>query len=263
MALSDDEIRSAAERLDHAEKTRKQIRQLSLEHPGITIADAYAIQKAWVEMKVAAGPHRQRPQDRPDLEGDAERAQYRRAGFRHPARRHVLCRWRARADRPLHRHPRRGRTRVRDEDSGLPGPTALCSTCSTPPTSWCRRWKFSTRGSSGSIRETKATRKIFDTIADNAANAGIVLGGRPIRPMDADLRWIGALCYRNGQLEETGLAAGVLNHPATRWPGSPTRSRRMGSRWRPARWCWRGRSSARSRPAKATRSRPIMDPTAR
>ena len=64
-------------------------------------------------------------------------------------------------------------------------------------------------------RETKSTRKIFDTIADNAANAGIVLGGRPLRPLDADLRWIGALCYRNGQLEETGLAAGVLNHPAT------------------------------------------------
>ena len=63
--------------------------------------------------------------------------------------------------------------------------------------------------------QTKATRKIFDTIADNAANAGIVLGGRPIRPMDADLRWVGALCFRNGQLEETGLAAGVLNHPAT------------------------------------------------
>jgi 2-oxo-hept-3-ene-1,7-dioate hydratase len=62
--------------------------------------------------------------------------------------------------------------------------------------------------------QTKATRKIVDTIADNAANAGIVLGGRPLRPLDADLRWIGALCYRNGQLEETGLAAGVLNHPA-------------------------------------------------
>ena len=64
-------------------------------------------------------------------------------------------------------------------------------------------------------RETKATRKIFDTVADNAANAGILLGGRPIRPLDADLRWIGALCYRNCQLEETGLAAGMLNHPAT------------------------------------------------
>src|SRR5665811_1825352 len=58
-------------------------------------------------------------------------------------------------------------------------------------------------------RETKSTRKIFDTIADNAANAGIVLGGRPLRPHEADLRWIGALCYRNGQLEETGLAAGA------------------------------------------------------
>src|SRR3954452_15905385 len=55
MTLSSDQIRSAAERLDHAEKTRTQIRQLSLEHPGTTIADAYAIQKAWVAMKVAQG----------------------------------------------------------------------------------------------------------------------------------------------------------------------------------------------------------------
>ena len=55
MALSNDQIRAAAERLDHAEKTRTQIRQISLEHPGITIADSYAIQKAWVEMKVAQG----------------------------------------------------------------------------------------------------------------------------------------------------------------------------------------------------------------
>jgi 2-oxo-hept-3-ene-1,7-dioate hydratase len=39
--------------------------------------------------------------------------------------------------------------------------------------------------------------------------------GRPLRPLDADLRWIGGVCYRNGQLDETGLTAGVLNHPAT------------------------------------------------
>ena len=55
MALSEDQIRSAATRLDQAEKTRKQIRQLSLEYPSITIEDSYAIQKAWVEMKVAQG----------------------------------------------------------------------------------------------------------------------------------------------------------------------------------------------------------------
>src|SRR5258708_35573615 len=50
-----DDIRSGAERLDIAEKTRKQIRQISLDHPAITIDDAYAIQKACVEMKIAQG----------------------------------------------------------------------------------------------------------------------------------------------------------------------------------------------------------------
>lgn len=53
MALSADEIRIAAERLHQAEKTRKQIRQLSLDHPGITIADACAIQKAWIGIEIA------------------------------------------------------------------------------------------------------------------------------------------------------------------------------------------------------------------
>jgi 2-oxo-hept-3-ene-1,7-dioate hydratase len=55
MALSKDDIRIAAERLDQAEKTRKQIRQISLDHPDITIEDSYAIQKAGIAMKVAQG----------------------------------------------------------------------------------------------------------------------------------------------------------------------------------------------------------------
>ena len=55
---------------------------------------------------------------------------------------------------------------------------------------------------------------MFDTISDNAANAGVILGGRPIKPDELDLRWISALLYRNGVIEETGVAAGVLNHPA-------------------------------------------------
>ncbi|MBB6262584.1 2-oxo-hept-3-ene-1,7-dioate hydratase [Paenochrobactrum gallinarii] len=57
-------------------------------------------------------------------------------------------------------------------------------------------------------------RKIFDTVADNGAAAGLVLGGRPMRPDDVDLRWAGAIFYRNSDIEETGLAAGVLGHPA-------------------------------------------------
>ncbi|MEM9626086.1 MAG: 2-oxo-hept-4-ene-1,7-dioate hydratase [Pseudomonadota bacterium] len=60
---------------------------------------------------------------------------------------------------------------------------------------------------------TGETRKIVDTIADNAANAGIVLGDER-HAIDAfDLRWIGAIVKRNGEVEETGLGAGVLNDP--------------------------------------------------
>jgi 2-oxo-hept-3-ene-1,7-dioate hydratase len=57
-------------------------------------------------------------------------------------------------------------------------------------------------------------RKIVDTVADNGAAAGIALGGRPVGPMDVDLRWVGGIMYRNSEIEETGLAAGVLGHPA-------------------------------------------------
>jgi len=55
MPLSKEHIRAAAERLHRAEKTRTQIRQLSQEFPAITIEDAYAIQKAWIEIKVGEG----------------------------------------------------------------------------------------------------------------------------------------------------------------------------------------------------------------
>jgi 2-oxo-hept-3-ene-1,7-dioate hydratase len=61
--------------------------------------------------------------------------------------------------------------------------------------------------------KTSQTRKIFDTISDNAANAGIVLGIQHHDPNAIDLRWIGAICARNGEVEETGLGAGVLNDP--------------------------------------------------
>jgi len=57
-------------------------------------------------------------------------------------------------------------------------------------------------------------RRIVDTVADNGAAAGLVLGGRPVRPDAVDLRWVGALLMRNADIEETGVAAGVLGHPA-------------------------------------------------
>ena len=60
---------------------------------------------------------------------------------------------------------------------------------------------------------TGRARTIVDTIADNAANAGIVLGTQRHAPGAFDLRWVGAIIARNGVVEETGLGAGVLNDP--------------------------------------------------
>ncbi|MDP5217069.1 2-oxo-hepta-3-ene-1,7-dioic acid hydratase [Ruegeria sp. 2205SS24-7] len=56
-------------------------------------------------------------------------------------------------------------------------------------------------------------RNVFDTISDNAANAGVVLGSERHGIEDFDLRWVGALTFRDDELEETGLGAGVLNDP--------------------------------------------------
>jgi 2-oxo-hept-3-ene-1,7-dioate hydratase len=55
---------------------------------------------------------------------------------------------------------------------------------------------------------------VQDTISDNAANAGILLGGRKANPRKIDLPWCGAILRQNGAVEETGLAAGVQGHPA-------------------------------------------------
>jgi len=61
--------------------------------------------------------------------------------------------------------------------------------------------------------ETGKTRTVVDTISDNAANAGVVLGPERHAVGDHDQRWVGAIVSRNGEVEETGLGAGVLNDP--------------------------------------------------
>ncbi|MFE6995594.1 fumarylacetoacetate hydrolase family protein [Microbacterium sp. NPDC057659] len=58
-------------------------------------------------------------------------------------------------------------------------------------------------------------RTIVDTISDNAAYGAMVLGDVHMRPDEIDLRWVPGVLSRNGEIEETGVAAGVLGHPAT------------------------------------------------
>ncbi len=44
-----------ARRLDEAHRTKTLIRMFTVEHPEMTIDDAYAIQRAWTEMQIAQG----------------------------------------------------------------------------------------------------------------------------------------------------------------------------------------------------------------
>ncbi|HTO61934.1 MAG TPA: 2-oxo-hepta-3-ene-1,7-dioic acid hydratase [Bradyrhizobium sp.] len=213
MALTRDEIASAATRLHQAEKTRTQIRQLSQDHPEITIEDAYAIQTAWIDIKLGEGRvvkgHKI---------GLTSKAMQSALNIDEPDS-GVLLDDMFFADGGLVPSDRFIATRVEAElafvmNERLSGPGCTLFDVLNATDFVVPALEILDTRIERVDPQTKATRKIFDTVADNAANAGIVLGGRPIRPLDADLRWIGALCFRNGQLEETGLAAGVLNHPA-------------------------------------------------
>ncbi|MEK9278728.1 MULTISPECIES: 2-oxo-hept-4-ene-1,7-dioate hydratase [unclassified Bradyrhizobium] len=214
MALSNDDILSCANRLHQAEKTRSQIRQLSQAFPGITINDAYAIQKAWVDLKLTEGRivkgHKI---------GLTSKAMQSALNIDEPDS-GVLLDDMFFADGGLVPIDRFIATRVEAElafimSKRLKGPDCTMFDVLNATDFVVPALEILDTRIERVDPATKATRKIFDTIADNAANAGIVLGGRPIRPLETDLRWIGALCFKNGQLEETGLAAGVLNHPAT------------------------------------------------
>jgi 2-oxo-hept-3-ene-1,7-dioate hydratase len=214
MALSKEDIRTAADSLHRAETTRTQIRQWSITYPDVSIKDAYAIQTKWIEIKVAEGRvvkgHKI---------GLTSKAMQSALNIDEPDS-GVLLDDMFFADGGLVPSERFIATRVEAElafimSKRLKGPGCTMFDVLNATDFVVPALEIPDTRIERVDPVTKATRKIFDTIADNAANAGIVLGGRPIRPLEADLRWIGALCFRNGQLEETGLAAGVLNHPAT------------------------------------------------
>jgi 2-oxo-hept-3-ene-1,7-dioate hydratase len=71
--LDDSRIAELAQRLQRAEDEKQFIRMFSLEHPDMTVEDAYAIPRAWTAIKLSKGARGERPQDRPHVARDAER----------------------------------------------------------------------------------------------------------------------------------------------------------------------------------------------
>ena len=211
--LSDDTVTALARQLYDARKTRTPLRHFSARHPGMTIDDGYAIQRAWVALELADGRH-----IRGRKIGLTSRAMQLSSQITEPDHAPLMddMFFDAGTDIPFSRFiaPRVEVELAFILGKPLKGPgvtlfDVLSATEYVTPAIEiidARIEQFD--------RDSKAPRKVFDTISDFAANAGIVLGGRPVRPLDLDLRWVGALLHKNGVVEETGLAAAVLNHPA-------------------------------------------------
>jgi 2-oxo-hept-3-ene-1,7-dioate hydratase len=212
--LPNDSICLLARRLYEARKSRTQLRHFSLEYPDMTIDDGYAIQSEWVRMELADGRSIKGRKI-----GLTSRAMQQASQITEPDYAPLMddMFFSTGSDIPFDRFiaPRVEVELAFVLSSPLQGPgvtifDVLRATDYVTPALEiidARIEQFD--------RDTRAPRKVFDTIADFAANAGIVVGGLPVKPEAVDLRWVAALLYKNAVIEETGVAAAVLNHPAT------------------------------------------------
>ena len=211
--LDKSEIEDCARRLEEAERSRRPLSQFSLRYPQMTIDDAYAIQTAWVAIKQASG--RKIVGQKIGL---TSRAMQIASQIDEPDNGVLLddMVFDNGAQIPFDRfvEPRMEVELAFILGQPLQGPgctifDVLDATSYVVPAIEIIDARIERFDSA-----TKAPRKVFDTISDNAAGAGIVTGGRPIRALDRDLRWVSAVVYRNGAIEESGVAAAVLSHPA-------------------------------------------------
>lgn len=222
--LSADQISAAARDLLKAEARRRQIGLLSLRHPGMTLDDAYAIQGAQIEAKLAAGRRivgwkigltsRVMQQalgiSTPDsgvIFDDMLFAD----GAEIPAGRFIQPRIEAEIAFVM-KAPLEGE--VSREDV-LAATDYVCPSLEILDTRILRADPASGQA-----------RVICDTVADNAANAGLVLGAARHDPRAVDLRWAGVIVKKDQEVEATGLGAAVLDDPVM---GLVWLARRMGS----------------------------------
>ncbi|MGH1360828.1 MAG: 2-oxo-hept-4-ene-1,7-dioate hydratase [Burkholderiaceae bacterium] len=211
--LSTDQIQALARELYDARKAGIQVRHFSSRHPEMTIDDGYAIQRAWVALELADGRVIKGRKI-----GLTSRAMQLSSQITEPDYAPLMddMFFEQGGDIPIGNFiaPRIEVELAFILAKPLRGPQVTlfdvleATRYVTPAIEIidARIEQFD--------RDSKAPRKVFDTISDFAANAGIVLGGRPVHPDSIDLRWAGAMLFKNGVIEETGLAAAVLNHPA-------------------------------------------------
>lgn len=196
----------AAEALFQADKGRYVIEQPSRTWPGMELEDAYAIQHLWAQKRLAEGAkvigHKI---------GLTSRAMQKASKMTEPDYGVML-------DDALFRDgakiaaDRFVKPRLEVELAFVMGQDLGGADCETHDV--LRAVEYVTPALEIIDYRTEVPRAITDTIADNAAFGAIVLGGRVFRPFDTDLRWIGATLTQNGVIEETGVSAAIMGHPA-------------------------------------------------
>jgi 2-oxo-hept-3-ene-1,7-dioate hydratase len=205
-------IDKLARELHHSERSRVQVEHFSKRHPGMTLEDGYAVSRAWVALKLAEGRrvigHKIGLTSRamqlasqisePDYGTLLDDMLFEPGDI--PATRFIAPRVEVELAFILGRDLQGPHVTVDDVLAATDWVTPAIEIIDA------RIEQFD--------RHTKAMRKVQDTISDNAANAGIILGGRRVKPDQVDLPWCGAVLRQNGVVEETGLAAGVQGHPA-------------------------------------------------
>ena len=206
-------IDTIAQAYDGAERGRHRIRPPSVQYDGFTIEDAYAVQRRWVALKVARGNA-----IKGHKIGLTSRAMQRQANITEPDYGALLADmfYSTGAEIPVNRFIQ---PRLECELGFVIGRRLKGPDCTIfdvlNATDYIIPAAEIVDGRTHRIDpDTNKPRCVLDSIADNAGNAALIVGGRPVRPMDVDLRWVSVLCHRNNVIEESGVAAAVLNHPA-------------------------------------------------
>lgn len=205
--LSKETITSIADELARAERSRSTVPLLTARHPEMTIEDSYAVQNEWRRRGVEAG---RRPVGRKI--GLTSKVMQAATGITEPDYGAIF------ADMVYENgsvidHSRFSNVRIEVElafvlGKALAGPEVTVFDVIDATDYVIPALEIL------SSRIEMQNRTIVDTISDNAAMGAMVYGGNPVRPQDIDLRWVSALLYRNETIEESGVAAAVLNHPA-------------------------------------------------
>lgn len=188
------------------------VRQFSKAHPHMTLEDGYAVQHAWVALDIAAG--RRVQGHKIGMTSLAIQQAFKASQPTHAPLMDDMY-FEDGSDVPIQRFmaPRIEAELAFVLDKPLKGPgitlfQALDAIAYVTPAI-----EIIDSRMQAIDPETKGLRNVVDHVADFAGCAGIVLGGRPMRPHELDLSRVGAVVLKNSAIEETGLSAAVMRHP--------------------------------------------------